>query len=484
MARNPFQQLHVIRKASQKGQIITDCYRLMYKRELWMKAYAKLYPNQGNVIKKSLLQKIDDTIDELKAGTYRFTPLRRVSTPTLNQTMNSRIQDQLTQEVMRMILEHVYDPIFSIHSHFREGRSCHTALSQIKNSWIGLTWCLKADCTHLFAEIAHSDLLKRMAKKINDRRFLLLLHNVLTNDVMKRCPSFQEILAPILTNIYFHEFDLFMEKLLENINTENTKGNDGKIYVDRITFSNRTKQHIIKGSQQEEGLVQNSKEHKHSQSKTLSNVSELSKCQNMKYVRYGGDFVIGIAASKQTAVHIKDVIKAFLKEELHLELSNPQFLLTHLEKPVYFLGYEFSNQSFSLNNKEKFRSIKLEIPERKMREFAQKYGYGTIDNLKSVHRGKLINNLEIDILFTYNAELRKIATYYKLANNYHHLRRLFFLAESSFIKTLANKRRSTSMEVVKSMRKYKQGALCLMERDQFGNETLHSFVKLKDVPKH
>ena len=84
---------------------------------------------------------------------------------------------------------------------------------------------------------------------------------------------------------------------------------------------------------------------------------------------------------------------------------------------------------------------------------------------------------------TYNAELRGIADYYKLANNYHHLDRLFYLAESSFIKTMANKRRSTSAKVANSMRKHKQGVLCLVRYDKKGNEMLHQFVRLKDMPK-
>ena len=49
MAKNPFYQLDVIRDVSQNGKKITDCYRLMYNKELWIKAYAKLYPNAGNL---------------------------------------------------------------------------------------------------------------------------------------------------------------------------------------------------------------------------------------------------------------------------------------------------------------------------------------------------------------------------------------------------------------------------------------------------
>src|SRR5699024_9185277 len=117
----------------------------------------------------------------------------------------------------------------------------------------------------------------------------------------------------------------------------------------------------------------------------------------------------------------------------------------------------YKNQKHPLKKRTLSGAIKLEIPEKKIKEFAIKNGYGNLDTFKIIHRANLINNSELEILYTYNAELRGIANYYKLANNYHHLDKLFHLAESSFIKTIANKRRSTSMKVATSMRSHKQG---------------------------
>src|SRR5690625_2267114 len=48
---------------------------------------------------------------------------------------------------------------------------------------------------------------------------------------------------------------------------------------------------------------------------------------------------------------------------------------------------------------------------------------------------------------------------------------------------MANKRRSTSAKVANSMRKHKQGVLCLVRYDKKGNEIIHQFVRLKDMPK-
>jgi group II intron reverse transcriptase/maturase len=525
MATNPFRQLDVIRNASKDGRTITDCYCLMYKRELWIKAYAKLYPNTGNLTKGISeetidgfsLQKIDGLIEELKAGTFRFSPVRRVYIPKANGKKRPlgvpNFKDKLVQEVIRMILENVYEPTFSDNSHgFRGGRSCHTALSQIKNTWKGLTWCIEGDIKGFFDNIDHSVLLKLISRKINDHRFLLLIHNALSSGVVENWTFHKTysgtpqggIISPLLANIYLHEFDLFMEKQLEEFNRGKLRERNKeytKIRSDIKTLSRKIKRLDDRnGHKKWEGrgeLVHNIQELKLKQMEIPSVDPMDENYHRMKYVRYADDFVVGIAGSKQSATSIKETIKNYLKKELHLDLSDEKTLITHLVNPIPFLGYEFckwdeikvtrvlyKNQKHPLKKRTLSGAIKLEIPEKKIKNFALINGYGNLDNFKIIHRAKLINNSELEILYTYNAELRGIANYYRLANNYHHLDKLFYLAESSFIKTIANKRRSTSMKVASSMRTHKQGVLCLVRKDTNGNERLHQFVKLKDLPKH
>lgn len=525
MATNPFRQLDVIRKASQKGNKIADCYRLMYNKELWIKAYTKLYPNAGNLTKGTSdgtidgfgLQKIDDVIGELKDGTFRFVPVRRVFIPKTNGKTRPlgvpNFKDKLVQEVMRMILENVYEPTFSDNSHgFRERRSCHTALSQIKNTWKGLAWCIEGDIKGFFDHINHSVLLRLIAKKIHDRRFLLLIHNALKCGVVEKWTYHKTysgtpqggIISPLLANIYLHEFDQFMEMQIRGYDKGKTRMRHDeyiKICSDIKTLSRKVKRLDDRNGHRDwenrEALIRNIQELKQKQLLVPSVDPMDREYQRMQYVRYADDFVIGIAGSKESACNIKETIKNFLKEELRLDLSEEKTVITHLENPISFLGYEFrrwnevkvkrvtyKNQKHPLKKRTLSGAIKLEIPEKKIKEFAVENGYGNLENFKIVHRAKLINNSELEILHTYNAELRGIVNYYKLANNYHHLDKLFYLAESSFIKTIANKRRSTSMKVATSMRTHKQGVLCLVRKDKQGNEKLHQFVKLKDLPKH
>jgi retron-type reverse transcriptase len=243
-------------------------------------------------------------------------------------------------------LGHVYEPTFSANSHaFRMGRSCHTALSQIKKTWTGLVWCLKGNFTGFFGQMDDLLLLKLISKRIDDRRFLLLIHHALLSGAMEEWTEHEifsgtqegGIFFPLIANIYLHEFDLFIDQLIEQ-------------------FANG----------------------------------------NMKYVRYAEDFVVGITGPKRTALRIQGMIKDFLEEELQLMLNDDQILITHLKNPVSFLGYQFSRrgerqvlaepQKPPLKTKTIAGAISLEIPKNQMKEFASKNGYGNLDNFNIIHR--------------------------------------------------------------------------------------------------
>jgi retron-type reverse transcriptase len=88
--------------------------------------------------------------------------------------------DKLVGEVVRLLLEAIYDPQFSDGSHgFRKYRGCHTALREINNTWTGTAWFIEGDISDCFGSLDHDVLLGILAEKIHDNRFLRLIRNML-----------------------------------------------------------------------------------------------------------------------------------------------------------------------------------------------------------------------------------------------------------------------------------------------------------------
>jgi group II intron reverse transcriptase/maturase len=196
--RNAETILTVIRTRGAKGLPLERLYRLLFNRELYLQAYARLYPNTGAMTKGSTsetvdgmsLAKIDELIAELRSETFKWTPVRRVYIPKHNgKTRPLGIptwKDKLLQEVMRLILEAYFEPQFSDHSHgFRPNRGCHTALSRIENGWTGTKWFIEGDIAKYFDTINHNKLLEILGRTLHDGRFLRLIRELLTSGYME-----------------------------------------------------------------------------------------------------------------------------------------------------------------------------------------------------------------------------------------------------------------------------------------------------------
>ena len=93
---------------------------------------------------------------------------------------------KLVQAVVKLLLELIYEPVFSIRSHgFRRGRSCHTALEEIKDYWTGVKWLVDVDVVGFFDNIDHGILLDLLSQKIDDERFLRLIEGMLKAGYME-----------------------------------------------------------------------------------------------------------------------------------------------------------------------------------------------------------------------------------------------------------------------------------------------------------
>jgi Reverse transcriptase (RNA-dependent DNA polymerase) len=88
--------------------------------------------------------------------------------------------DKLVGEVVRLLLEAYYEPRFSGRSHgFRPGRGCHTALSEVVETWKGTHWFIEGDISDCFGSLDHEIMVTILAENIHDGRFLRLIGHML-----------------------------------------------------------------------------------------------------------------------------------------------------------------------------------------------------------------------------------------------------------------------------------------------------------------
>jgi RNA-directed DNA polymerase len=120
-------------------------------------------------------------MEQLKQKRYRFAPARRTYIPKRNSSKKRPLgvptgDDKLVQEVARILLERIYEPIFSEYSHgFRPNRSCHTALKQVRKKWTAIKWFIEFDIRSFFDSMSHEVMVSLLVKRIDDKRFIKLI---------------------------------------------------------------------------------------------------------------------------------------------------------------------------------------------------------------------------------------------------------------------------------------------------------------------
>ena len=225
--------LNVIRERGERGLPLENIYRLLYNRNLYLRAYGRLYSNQGAMTKGTTaetvdgmsLAKIDRIIDALRYERFRWTPVRRVNIPKPNgKTRPLGIPtwtDKLLQEVIRMILEAYYEPQFSDRSHgFRPDRGCHSALSNVTTHWTGVRWFVEGDIKGCFDNIDHEVMLSVLGEKLHDNRFLRLLKYLLKAGYMEDWKYGRTlsgtpqggVVSPVLANVYLDRLGTLIQE--------------------------------------------------------------------------------------------------------------------------------------------------------------------------------------------------------------------------------------------------------------------------------
>ncbi len=502
--------LESIRQASKSNKEVkfTKLFRYMLRPDIYYLAYEHLYANNGAATKGINAdtadgfseKKVMGIIQALKDGTYTPSPVRRTYIPKRNGKLRPlgipTFTDKLVQEVLRMILEAVYEPIFLTSSHgFRPNRSCHTALNDIKHGFPGVRWFVEGDIKGFFDHIDHERLTTLVYEKVKDARIIQLLRKMLKagyledwkyNRTLSGTPQ-GGIISPLLANIYLHELDKFMAEMKVGFAKprEKTFAPEYMHIAGRVHTINKLLKKVTDPSR----IAALRKEHKEKRAQMLKLPAKSQTDKRINYVRYADDFLVGVVGSKEDCENIKAQIKAFLADKLKLELSDEKTLITHSAEYARFLGYDVrvrrngqvknggrGNSQRTLNNK-----VELNVPlTDKIEKYlfdrkAVKWANGA---LRPMHRGALVTMTDLEILMVYNAELRGICNYYGIASNFGKLGYFAYLMEYSCLMTLASKHKS-SVGKIREQYKDGKGGWCVPYETRTGRKSMH-FAKYQD----
>lgn len=486
-------------QATNKEYKFKRLYRNLYNPEFYFLAYKNISQSQGSMTAgvdgKSLdgmnEKRINTLIERLRNFSYQPNPVRRVYIEKKNSTKKRPLgipstEDKLVQEVVKMILESIYEPNFSDYSHgFRPKRSCHTALQQIQRQFTGITWFVEGDIHACFDSFDHHVLVNNLRERIEDENFLALIWKMLKAGYMEQWTYNRTFsgtpqgsgVSPILANIYLSKLDEFAKQLNNEFSVGKSKDHPEYSKAASKLFYIRRRNRVNWNSwneQERKEALRLQKEAINCKHSLPSKKADNKEYKSLVYSRYADDFLIGVIGSFEDASEIKEKFRVFLRDTLKLEMSEEKTKITHNQNKARFLGYDITTakkSSLMYDSKHQLRKtqtgrIKLYAPRDKWQAKLIEHGALRIRYNKngeeiwdSHHRGNMIHMTDVEIVSKVNAEIRGMYNYYAIAENATVIKNYAFILEYSMYKTLGLKYKKS---VYKIQRKYRKNGIFMV----------------------
>lgn len=479
-----------------------DLYRLLYRPELYVMAYERNKSKPGNMtagtdgqsIDGMSMSRIEGIIQEIRDESYKPQPARRVYIPKANGKMRPlgipTVRDKLVQEVVRTILECIYDSphgeTFSERSYgFREGRSTHSAIKEVCHKWNGVKWFIEGDIKSFFDEIDHEILIHLLRKRVKDERFLNLIRKFLGAgfiedgkfvNTVKGTPQ-GGVISPVLANIYLHEFDLWVD----DVGKKYERGLKRKPNPEYRSLV-RKRAYLLKkcsGKPDEDQKAQLKVWEERLADMPSVDVNDPDFVR-VRYVRYADDWLIGVTGPKALAEEIKTAAATYFTESLKLQLSLEKTKITHCKDKAAFLGFLVGRPTFGGSRWVKYKaegtayhqvrrssneaSVKVWAPTQELLKklLAERFIKFKNGEPFAISKRSYVHHDPDDIVLRYNAIKRGLVNYYKPVVNINALQLIDSLLRLSLAKTLAHKygtsmrrqfrKRGRSLKVVKEIK--------------------------------
>ena len=451
--KNQFQKLLQNLKNNER---INNLTTIMSNRNFLIGCYLSIKSKPGNYTNNSLESDIldsmdmswfDEVIHTFKNGKFTFCPSKRTYIPKSGKKIRSftspSFKDKIVQEGMRVLLECIFNVEFRESSHaFRPGRGCHTALNRIKLHFGKSNWFIEGDINQQYSSINHNILVNILRKKIQDEPFLDLVYKYMRveygeksdNIIFMKLKLMQGgLISPILSNIYMHPFDEWMEDILiPKYNVENKKKD----------FFEHTR------------MIQ---QYKSAVDRSISTVSAHDKNFDLvSYVRFVDDFLIGVIGSKETCTNILKEINVFLEKHLSMTLNIDKTRIKHATtEKALFLEYDISCTPKSKipvvynSNKRLIKKINRTILNAPIKRIVKKFRLKGFLNEKNqpIRCGRYINMDLWNIVESYKSIEQKVINYYSMADNYGRLAaRVHYSLKYSCALTISSKMKLKTMK--------------------------------------